>query len=244
MSLNTQQMAAAYSMTDKAQSHAAVHLLICDIIYSSRSWPFFLFNCLIWSWYHIFLSNSKANKLMKLKCLPAFTLSWHNLTVSTFYVSLAVNSAMLTVHLSELFLTIKLHCCFLHWKSAGHLGQAAIDLCFSSADLENKCRSWHWQSIMPPDRQQLVTQESFDGNSWVCNSKSASAVESQLHSRATCHFLLQYHCWFWAGLVYWFVSLSHFISWWLLCWPWTGYLGFFAFSLNANRSCTVLSTKL
>lgn len=115
---------------------------------------------------------------------------------------------------------------------------------FHLADLENECRSWHWQSIMPPDRQQLVTQESFDGNSGVCNSKSASAVESQLHSRATCHFLLQYHCWFWAGLVYWFVSfskmlidLSHFISWWLLCWPWTGYLGFFAFSLNANRSC-------
>lgn len=32
MTLNTQQMAAAYSMTDKAQSHAAVHLLINYLI--------------------------------------------------------------------------------------------------------------------------------------------------------------------------------------------------------------------
>lgn len=32
MTLNTQQMAAAYSMADKAQSHAAVHLLINYLI--------------------------------------------------------------------------------------------------------------------------------------------------------------------------------------------------------------------
>lgn len=176
---------------------------------------------------------------MKLKCLPAFTLSWHNLSVSTFYVSLAVNSAMLTVHLSELFLTIKLHCCFLRWRSAGQLGQAAIDLCFSS------CRLGERVSILALtiNHASWQTAAGDTGDLW-CNSKSSSAVQSQLHSRATCHFLLQYHCWFWAGLVYWFISfskmlidLSHFISWWLLCWPWTGYLGFFAFSLNANRSC-------
>lgn len=61
---------------------------------------------------------------------------------------------------SQLFLTIRVQCSCLNWRSAGQLGQATIDLCFSSADLENKCHSWHWESIMPPDRWQLVTQGS------------------------------------------------------------------------------------